>query len=154
MNKTKKNRIRFSATDVIIIILAATAILSVAFHGQIQSLLGEKDEAVAQYSFVIEYVSDRSMNRPKVGEKIFGVESGENLGIITEIAESKETYSSEASGPTDFYTLRCKANCDVTRTNAGAKAEDTAIKAGAQIKAKTDTASFIMTVISVKIETK
>lgn len=154
MNKLKKKKVSFSAADIILIILAVTAVLSVVFHSQIQSLLGEKDEAIAEYSFVIEYVSDTSQNRPITGETIYEAETGDILGKITAINETKETYSSENSGSADFYTLRCEAECDVTRTDSGAVAESTPIKAGARIKAKTDTASFVLTVVAAKIQTK
>ncbi len=151
-HKYKKSKFGFSVVDLILLTLAVACVLSVVFQNQIRAFLGEEEKVELEYTFLIENVTEEAKNHPVAGEELLLADERISFGSITSITENRSVYQSldNADDTVEILTLTCKAKVRATKTEAGYYVSSTAVKAGAEISAETDSASFMMILTMVK----
>jgi len=148
MNKKKKKN-GVSVLDAVIVLLALALAGTVFLRDPIRRFLGEDSEETVQYLFTIKDVTAKTISRPQVGETITLLQGSDSIGKILSISEDPYEYSSAVEGDITLYKLTCTAEVTLTKTDTGYQAAGVEIKRGAVLSAKTQTASFQMTIIDI-----
>ncbi len=153
MNKGKKKNGGiggFSVIDLVILLLAVVCVVTALFREPIRRFLGESTAVEVEYTFVIRDVTDETISRPQVGETITLLESSLPIGEILSLEEKPREYVNEEEGTITISTLTCRAQVSVTEKESGYFAGEVEIKPGVKLSAKTETASFQMTIVMLK----
>lgn len=150
MNEKKKKKGGVSVLDAVIVILILALVGTALFRDQIRRFLGDSDQTEVEYTFLIKDVTDSTISRPLAGESITLLQGSEEIGTVLSVEESPVEYRDEVNGSVTLYKLTCTASALPEKTDLGYEIGGTVLKRGAQISAKTQTASFQMTVIDVK----
>lgn len=150
--KEKQSIFGFSVLDVILFVLIAVGILSYAFREPIRDFLDGDPGVSIEYTFLIENASPEAKNIPRRSEVLTLSESGEELGVLVQVAQTEKIYA-DREDPEDqirIKTLTCKARATAKETERGFLVEGKSIKPGAKFDLVTDSASFTMVVTMVK----
>ena len=148
MNK-KKKKSGFSVLDAVILLLVLALAGTVFLRDPIRRFLGEESEETVQYIFTIKDVTAETISRPQVGETLTLLQGSDSIGRILSISETSYDYTSDVDGTITLYKLTCTAEVTLTKTETGYRTAGVQIKPGAVLSAKTETASFQMTIIDV-----
>ena len=149
MKREKTRHFGLTILDLVLTALLAAAVLATVFHDQIHSFLQEEDLVRVEYTFVVENVTAFSVNQPSRGETLYELESQSPLGELTGISETSHTYANEDDVLT-VSTLTCRASAEALNENGVLTVSGFKIKPGVTYTVTTASASFKMTIITVK----
>ena len=149
MKREKRERAGLTILDVILAVLILAAVLSTVFYDQIHSFLREENAVRVEYTFLVENVTAAAVNLPKEGEELIEIGSQSSLGRLTNLTQSSHTYGNGDDELT-VSTLTCKAAADAVEENGMILVSGLKIKPGVTYTAVTASASFKMTIITVK----
>ena len=155
-NEKKRNLFGFSVLDALLLILIAVCILSAVFQNQIRAFFSEEPVQTIEYTFVIENVTEKSRNRPQIGEELTDADNFSTLGVLQSAEEKDSVFVSE-SNPDDtvvITTLTCRAVAEAVETDAGWRVSGTFLRPGTSLVVTTPSASFEMTVTMIKLTEK
>lgn len=147
MKREKKSR--FSILDAVILFLILAVAATAVLHDPIRRFLGDTNEEKVVYVFQINDVTDETISRPRVGETITLLQGNEAIGTVLSIEETPVTYSNENENDVTLYQLKCRAEATPEKTELGYVLGGVQLKTGANISAKTETASFKMFILEV-----
>ncbi len=154
MNEMKTGRkIGFSVLDLILLILAASCVLSAVFQTQIRAFLGADAGEKIEYTFLIENVTKEARNHPVAGEELILAENLASFGTLTSVEEKKSVFQSieNPEEQVEILILTCRATVKAKETQAGWEVAGCRIKPGAEFSVQTPTASFVMLITMVKV---
>ena len=149
MKRKRKGDFALTVLDLVLTVLVAAAVLSTVFYDQIHAFLQEEDNLTLEYTFVVQNVTEASVNLPAEGEELYELESQVFLGLLVDLQETQHSYQNE-DDELVVSTLTCKAAAEGVMKEDGVTVSGLKIKPGMEYTVKTASASFKMTIITVK----